>query len=80
YNTYRTLVVVILYNKKIVDSLTIDSINDSSLENATLFVVNNGPSIVTLNDECAPFLSRPNNNVKLFNYTENRPLSVIYNE
>ncbi|MCE7492400.1 glycosyltransferase family 2 protein [Klebsiella pneumoniae] len=80
YNTYRTLVVVILYNKKIVDSLTIDSINDSSLENATLFVVNNGPSIVTLNDECAPFLSRPNNDVKLFNYTENRPLSVIYNE
>ena len=37
-------------------------------ENATLFVVNNGPSLVILNDECVPFLSRPNNDIKLFNY------------
>lgn len=80
YNSYRTLVVVILYNKKIIESLTIDSINNSSLDNSTLYIVNNGPDVVILNEECTSFQNRPFNDVKLFNYTENRPLSVIYNE
>ncbi|WJV40597.1 hypothetical protein QVN03_08745 [Raoultella terrigena] len=79
-NNIKTLIIVILFNKEIKESLTINSLNDIGLNNTTVHIINNGPDEVLLHDEFDLFMLNDNNRVYVFNFLENRPLSVIYNE
>lgn len=76
----KTLIVVILYNKEIRDSLTINSLNSSEVKNTTLHIINNGPNEIKLDNDCDDFTLNENNEVKIFNFLDNRPLSIIYNQ
>lgn len=79
-NSIKTLIVVILYNKEIRDSLTINSLNISKVKNTTLHIINNGPNEIKIDNDCEEFILNENNDVEVFNFLNNRPLSIIYNE
>lgn len=76
----NTLIAIILYNKEIENSLTINSLLNNSYQNYDLVVINNGPNRINYKifEEAIP-----QGKIKNFFFEEfldNKPLSFLYNE
>lgn len=76
----KVSLLVILYNKDLKDSETLQSILkfQHSLDN--LCIVNNGPKDISLDNTFLKELTAVHRFVEFKNYTENKPLSWIYND
>ncbi|WP_350238144.1 glycosyl transferase [Pectobacterium colocasium] len=75
----KNAILIVIYNKKLDESKTINTLIKFPLKSVRLTLYNNGPQ--TINDD-NPFLSeirRKCCSVVLVNYLENKPLSFIYN-
>lgn len=76
----NTLIAIILYNKEIESSLTINSLLNNSYQNYDLVVINNGPNVINYKffEETLP----PGKIRNFFfeEYLDNKPLSFLYNE
>ncbi|EPF7512775.1 TPA: hypothetical protein ACRR7A_000145 [Klebsiella quasipneumoniae] len=71
----KIIVTVILFNKKVIDSVTLSTLSKFST-NFKLIIINNGPDIIKLDN----YKLRDNiNPIDLINCIENRPLSFLYN-
>lgn len=67
---------VVIYNKSLKESTTIESILNIRDENFHCYVVNNGPNKIDFTE----LLSHKNIDFKCMEYLENKSLSKIYNE
>lgn len=74
------VVLVVLYNKKISESTTIQTLMLNGLRNATLIIHNNGPESVVLTDEISVLSIKNNLVVKVENCISNKPLGYLYND
>lgn len=72
----KKIVTVILYNKKIEESITLEGLRQLDTH-FTLVIINNGPKEVELGDDYA--LKNKNSTIQLLNILDNRPLSFLYN-
>ncbi|HHT5678566.1 TPA: glycosyltransferase family 2 protein [Raoultella planticola] len=75
----RIAFVVVLYDKKIVDSTTIKTLLSSGITDVTVVIHNNGPKEISLDSNILFEFTSKNINLKLSNSISNQPLSVIYN-
>lgn len=76
----RIALVVVIYGKKLEDSLTIKSLLNFDQAIDHLIIVNNGPKIISQADEVLLVLRNKHKEVFLDNQIKNKPLSWIYNE
>lgn len=76
----NTLITVILYGKRPIESLTLNKLLDINYDEYELMLVNNGPDLIDFNDSFLELLSSKKIKVSLFNFIENKPLSLIYNQ
>lgn len=74
------VLVCILYNKNIEDSLTINSLLKCKSKNYSLMIVNNGPSFLEDINFYTQHFSCRNIDVFVEEYIDNKPLSKIYND
>ncbi|CAM8087689.1 glycosyl transferase [Klebsiella michiganensis] len=74
------LFIVVLYNKAVVDSATIQSLANYKFEKSKIIVFNNGPMGVVLTDEDKAKLNNTFCSHELVNCIENKPLSMLYND
>ncbi|AWF35313.1 glycosyl transferase [Klebsiella oxytoca] len=74
------LFIVVLYNKAVVDSATIQSLANYKFEKSKIIVFNNGPMGVVLTDEDKEKLNNTFCSHELVNCIENKPLSMLYND
>ncbi|MCL2896208.1 glycosyltransferase family protein [Brenneria tiliae] len=78
---WANVILVIMYNKALHESTTLDTISNYYFNNTKLVIHNNGPREITYERE---FLSKLeccfDNQVELINCLDNWPLSIIYNE
>ncbi|WP_323635188.1 glycosyl transferase [Pectobacterium polaris] len=78
---FDNIVLVVIYNKALDESVTLNSFLKYKLKNSKLIIHNNGPQGVRFDDLLH---ERLNNNfdchVELINSLDNKPLSIIYNE
>lgn len=72
----KKIVTVILYNKRIEESITLEGLRQLD-SHFTLVIINNGPKEVELGDDYA--LKNKNSTIQLLNILDNRPLSFLYN-
>lgn len=72
--------VVVVFGKKLEDSLTIKSLLNFDQAIDYLVIVNNGPNIITQDDEVLLAIRNKHKEVVLDNQIQNKPLSWIYNE
>lgn len=72
----KKIVTVILYNKRIEESITLEGLRQLD-SHFTLVIINNGPKEVELGDDYA--LKNNNSTIQLLNILDNRPLSFLYN-
>ncbi|WP_413725044.1 glycosyltransferase family 2 protein [Sodalis sp. RH16] len=76
----KTLLLVILYDKEIDKSLTLECISQGDFKNCDLVIVNNGPQKIVLEGSFHSLLMDVVSKIELREYLDNRPLSWIYNE
>lgn len=76
----NTIITVILYNKKVEDSLTINSLMNNSYHNYELVVINNGPNQINFEHFKETLPATKNKHFHFEEYLDNRPLSYLYNE
>lgn len=76
----KVIMLIVVYNKKIEESATINSILASSAKNMDIIIHNNGPCCVTIDDKVKNKFIDKNLNVKLVNCIANKPLSILYND
>ncbi|MEC6164038.1 MULTISPECIES: hypothetical protein [Klebsiella] len=75
----HTLITVIIYGKKPIESLTLNKLLELKYDNYQLLLVNNGPELIEPNDSFLEYFSRIKNKVLIINYIDNKALSFIYN-
>lgn len=71
---------IVVYNKKLQESITLNSLLGFENRIDNLLIVNNGPKEIELNCNILKYLRHKHNNVELQNCTENKPLSWVYND
>jgi GT2 family glycosyltransferase len=76
---YNAMIVVV-YNKKIYDSTTLNTLTKFDLSNTDLIIYNNGPVKIDLARSKSDELDKSFNSVQLINDLSNLPLSKIYND
>lgn len=74
----HTLITVIIYGKRPIESLTLNKLLELKYDNYQLLLVNNGPELIEPNDSFLESFSIKNK-VLIINYTDNKALSFIYN-
>lgn len=72
--------IVVVYNKKIADSITLNTLINYDFHSTNLVIHNNGPESISLDDEMAIAIGEKFKSVELINCLSNLPLSVLYNE
>ena len=75
----HTLITVIIYGKKPIESLTLNKLLELKYDNYQLLLVNNGPELIEPNDSFLESFSIKKNKALIINYTDNKALSFIYN-
>lgn len=73
-------ILVVLYNKKMKESKTLNTLISRDLSSITLKIVNNGPEALEEDGYIWNELTGKTHNVILENRIENAPLSTLYNE
>lgn len=78
----KIAILVVLYNKEIDESKTLTTLlnNFNHEESITLYIVNNGPRKINLSNSLSSRFESKFRQVIFKEYTENKPLSKIYNE
>ncbi|EHD22411.1 MULTISPECIES: glycosyltransferase family 2 protein [Brenneria] len=78
---WANIILVIMYNKDLQESTTLDTISNYSFNNTKLVIHNNGPREINYEGEFLAKLEHCfDNQVELINCLDNLPLSIIYNE
>ncbi|HBQ3164907.1 glycosyltransferase [Klebsiella variicola] len=73
-------VLVIIYDKKLEDSKTLQTLTNNTFLDFNLTIVNNGPNLIKDDEPFFIDISRRVRGTKLINRVENAPLSKLYNE
>lgn len=76
----KTLILVVLYNKRLEKSKTLNSLGKVAGEGFSLLIVNNGPSDIREDDDFILNARLYIKELKLQNFIHNKPLSHIYND
>ncbi|MCW9448034.1 glycosyltransferase family 2 protein [Klebsiella michiganensis] len=77
---FKVIILIVLYNKKIEDSTTINSLLNSNTRNLSVIIHNNGPCNVTLTDSLESTFKRNNIDIHVVNCLDNKPLAFLYND
>lgn len=77
---YDNAIVVVVYNKKIEDSATLNTLVEHDFFNSKLVIHNNGPESITLKGKLAEKIEAKFKCVELINSLNNLPLSMLYND
>ena len=77
---YDNALVVVVYNKSIEDSITLNTLVEYDFLNSKLVIHNNGPKNISLVGDVARRLNDKFKDVELINCLSNSPLSILYNE
>lgn len=75
----KIALLVVLYNKTIEESATINELVNFNLENIAITVVNNGPIYIPFDGELFESIKSKSYTIKTFTFLGNKPLSEIYN-
>ncbi|AGP46915.1 hypothetical protein D3C81_20140 [compost metagenome] len=73
-------IVVVVYNKDIEDSITLNTLVNYDFHNSKLVIHNNGPKNITLGGDIARKINSKFKVVELVNCLSNSPLSMLYNK
>ncbi|WP_130016024.1 glycosyltransferase family 2 protein [Serratia liquefaciens] len=73
-------ILVVLYNKEMKDSETLNSLSKYSFPTGDIRVLNNGPYKINQDNDLFDKLKLKYNNIEVITHLDNRPLSKIYNE
>ncbi|MCP6203575.1 hypothetical protein NL465_22515 [Klebsiella pneumoniae] len=73
-------IIVVIYDKELIESSTLKSIYDSIDGNCNLVIVNNGPTSAMVNDIFYKKLERKFNVLDYYEFLDNKPLSILYND
>lgn len=73
-------ILIVLYNKKIEESESVDSLLNSEVSSVDLHIHNNGPCKVELSEDLVLLFKSKNIKVSLCNCIDNKPLSLLYND
>ncbi|RJF58393.1 glycosyl transferase [Serratia inhibens] len=73
-------IVVVVYNKDIEDSITLNTLVNYDFHNSKLVIHNNGPKNITLTGDIASKINDKFKVVELVNCLSNSPLSMLYNK
>lgn len=77
----KTAILIVLYDKEICDSTTVESLTKLELKGTRLIIHNNGPYEINLTKEQSHIFKKKGvDDVILVNSIENKPLSIIYND
>lgn len=76
----KIVFIIVLYDKKIIDSTTISTLLSSGISDVTIVIHNNGPKSIGEDANLLIETARKNIEVRLVNCISNKPLSVIYND
>jgi hypothetical protein len=71
---------VVIYNKQLKESTTLKSIIEYQFDNCILKILNNGPSLLEIDDLFIEKIKKKFLRVEIENHIENMPLSVAYNQ
>lgn len=73
-------IIVVVYNKEIANSITLNTLVNYDFHNTRLVIHNNGPKEISLCGDIAKKIGEKFKDVELINCLTNLPLSVVYNE
>ena len=77
----KIAIIIILYNKEIYSSVTLMSLLEYERPKLiSLYIINNGPNEVSLENEFYQQLINSFDNVIIENHLNNKPLSKSYND
>lgn len=79
-NAFYNAFLVIIYNKTIDESETINTLMRFHYKNSQLTIYNNGPKEIIISDEKKLQFSNVFDKVNVINDLNNRPLSLLYNQ
>lgn len=79
-NKNKVIFLVVLYNKEVSESKTVNSLMDFDVEDFNLLIFNNGPKEISLTEQEKLDFSSKGLIVKLVNSTNNKPLAKLYND
>ncbi|WP_194150476.1 hypothetical protein [Ewingella americana] len=75
----KTILVVILYNKTLKESLTLNCLMSDAYANIDLLIINNGPKPLEVDEDFIHTLGFFVNGIETKEFIDNKPLSWIYN-
>ncbi|NBJ33775.1 glycosyl transferase [Serratia fonticola] len=73
-------IIIVVYNKKLEDSITLNTIMNYSFQSTKLVIHNNGPESTVLNSDMEKEIRKKFSDVQLVNCLSNYPLSMVYND
>nr|WP_314420589.1 glycosyl transferase [uncultured Erwinia sp.] len=76
----KIILLVVIYNKEIQESETINSLLSSEIHNIKIIIHNNGPKEIFVDDALRDKFINNDWDFELINSLSNKPLSIIYNE
>ncbi|MCF8601174.1 hypothetical protein [Klebsiella sp. 2019SCSN059] len=76
----NSIILIVLYDKNISDSLTLQTICNNTYAQYDIVIINNGPNKINLDDVLFKALDDGRRKINYIEYLDNRPLSVIYND
>ncbi|MBS0857087.1 MULTISPECIES: glycosyl transferase [unclassified Tatumella] len=79
-NGFDTAILVVLYGKKINDSVTLTTLSKCNLKGIVLTIVNNGPDLICDNSVIVKELEGNVKELIINEYLNNKPLSFLYND
>lgn len=79
-NEIKISILIVLYNKELSESKTINSLSSLIIKDLSIVIHNNGPKLISLPDNIRDIFSDKGCDVSISNTIDNQPLSVIYND
>ncbi len=75
----KTAILIVLYNKEIHESTTIETLLKLGLSGVKIVIHNNGPREISMTHEQVQRFQMNCIDLEFINCTDNQPLSVVYN-